>query len=53
MLLEFDKIYDTLSVEKKREILHSLISEIQLYNKAHHFYLHLPVEETKLRKNLE
>ena len=33
MLLEFDKIYDTLSVEKKREILHSLISEIQLYKK--------------------
>ena len=33
MLLEFDKIYDTLSVEKKREVLHSLISEIQLYKK--------------------
>ena len=33
ILLEFDRIYDTLSMEDKGKLLHSLISEIQLYNK--------------------
>lgn len=33
MLLEFDRIYDKLSVEEQRNVLQSLISEIQLYKK--------------------
>lgn len=33
MLLEFDRIYDRLSLEEQRNVLHSLISEIQLYKK--------------------
>ena len=33
MLLEFDRIYDKLSLEEQRNVLHALISEIQLYKK--------------------
>lgn len=33
ILLEFDKVYDKLSMEDRGKLLHSLISEIQLYNK--------------------
>ena len=33
MLLEFDRIYDRLSLEEQRNVLHALISEIQLYKK--------------------
>ncbi len=34
MLLEFDRIYDKLSMEEQRDVLHSLISEIQIYKKG-------------------
>ena len=33
MLLEFDRIYDKLSMDEQRSVLHALISEIQLYKK--------------------
>lgn len=33
MLLEFDRIYDRLSLDEQRSVLHSLISEIQIYKK--------------------
>ena len=33
MLLEFDRIYDKLSMDEQRSVLQSLISEIQLYKK--------------------
>lgn len=33
LLLDFDKIYDKLSNEEKRKLLHSLISEIEMYRK--------------------
>ncbi len=33
MLLEFDRLYDKLSMEEQRDVLHSLISEIQIYKK--------------------
>lgn len=33
MLLEFDRIYDKLSMDEQRSVLHSLISEIQIYKK--------------------
>jgi len=33
MLLEFDTIYDKLSQEDKRKVLHALIAEIQVFPK--------------------
>lgn len=33
LLLSFDKIYDKLSNDEKRNLLHSLISEIEMYSK--------------------
>lgn len=34
MLLVFDKVFDKLSDTDKRKLIHSIISEIQIYNKA-------------------
>ncbi len=33
MLLEFDRIYDRLSLDEQRSVLQSLISEVQIYKK--------------------
>ena len=33
LLLNFDKIYDKLTNDEKRKLLHSLISEVEIYRK--------------------